>query len=117
MIKPSTGGAKPGQRPRLAGQRRQSARVQPPKILKTRGFSGLRGNTLFPRKAWWWKVVICETGLRSRTWRNREKTGNFARLRASERQATTAKTKFYQRLTSKFPASRNREFSVGDQGF
>ena len=47
------GGAKPRQRPRLAGQRRQSAGVLPSKILKTREFSALRRNTRFPRNAWW----------------------------------------------------------------
>src|SRR5215218_8389902 len=47
------GGAKPRQRPRLAGQRRQSAGVLPAKILKTREFSAPRRNTRFPRNAWW----------------------------------------------------------------
>src|SRR5215213_4358897 len=42
------GGSKPRQRPRLARQRRQSAGVLPPKILKTREFSALRRNTRFP---------------------------------------------------------------------
>src|SRR5215207_10964909 len=47
------GGAKPRQRPRLAGQRQQSAEVPPSKTLKTREFSALRRNTRFPRNAWW----------------------------------------------------------------
>jgi len=47
------GGAKPRQRPRLAGQRPQSAGVLPSKILKTREFSALHRSGRFPKNAWW----------------------------------------------------------------